>query len=106
MLKYKYAFWGGMFAVSKNNKEKKLCVSSLVLGILGLVFSLFVPAVAYACSIPGLVSGIRKSRRDYRASAGIVLNIIALSLALVNSILGVVMTIRIFFSDGKKEKEQ
>ena len=86
--------------MSNDNEERKLCVSSLVLGIVGVVFSLFVPAVAYACSIPGLITGIKKSRRNYSASAGIILNIIALAIALVNSVLGIVMTIKIFFSNS------
>lgn len=90
--------------MSKDTEKKKLCVSSLVLGIIGVVFSLFVPVVAYACAIPGLVSGVKKSRQNYSASAGIVLNIIALSIAVINSVLGVVMTIRLFFSDSKEEE--
>ena len=90
--------------MSKDNERKKLCVSSLVLGIVGVVFSLFVPLAAYACAIPGLITGIKKSRREYRASAGIILNIIALSLALINSVLGVIMTIKIFFSDNPENE--
>ncbi len=85
-----------------DNGKRKLCVSSLVLGIVGIVMSFIAPVAAYACAVPGLVSGIKKSHKNYSSSAGIVLNIIALSLALVNSVLGVLMTIKIFFSDGKK----
>ena len=90
--------------MSNDTEKKKLCVSSLVLGIIGVVFSLFVPVVAYACAIPGLVSGVKKSRQNYSASAGIVLNIVALSIAVINSVLGVVMTIRLFFADSKEEE--
>lgn len=90
--------------MSKDNERKKLCVSSLVLGIVGVVFSLFVPVVAYACAIPGLITGVKKQHRNYRASAGIILNIIALSLALINSVLGVIMTIKIFFSDSSEDE--
>ncbi len=89
-----------------DNEEKKLCVSSLVLGIVGIVFSLIVPAVAYACSIPGLIAGIRKSRKNYSVSAGIVLNIIALSLALINSVIGVVMTVKLLFSDREDSDKE
>lgn len=90
--------------MSNDNERKKLCVSSLVLGIVGLVFSLFIPAAAYACSVPGLIAGVKKHRRNYSASAGIVLNIIALSIALINSVLGVIMTIKIFFSDSNENE--
>ena len=85
--------------MSNDNERKKLCVSSLVLGIVGIVFSLCVPAAAYACAIPGLITGVKKQKKNYNSSAGIVLNIVALSLALINSVLGIIMTIKIFFSD-------
>ncbi len=82
--------------------NKKLCVSSLVLGIVGLVFSFFIPAVAYGCAIPGVVIGLKKRKKNYRASAGIAVGVTALTVAIINSILGVVMTIKMFFS-GKSE---
>lgn len=80
-------------------ERKKLCVSSLVLGIVGLVFSVIVPLVSYACAIPGLVIGLKRRKRNYSSSAGIVLSIVALSLALLNSVFGILMTIKMFFSD-------
>ena len=90
--------------MSKDNEKKKLCVSSLVLGIVGVVFSLFLPVAAYACSIPGLITGVKKQKKNYHASAGIILNIVALSLALINSVLGIIMTIKIFFSDSMENE--
>ena len=92
--------------MSKNAERKKLCVSSLVLGIVGLVFSFLLPVVSYACAIPGLIIGIKKSRKDLNASAGVTLSIIAISLALMNSVLGVVMTIKMFFSDKDKQEKK
>ena len=91
--------------MSKDNDRKKLCVSSLVLGIVGLIFSFIVPVVSYACAIPGLVIGIKKRKKNYSSSAGISLSIVALSLALINSVFGVLMTIKMFFSDNGEEKE-
>lgn len=82
---------------------KKLCVSSLVLSIVGLVFSFFLPVVSYACAIPGLIIGVKKRRKNYSSSAGISISIIALSIALINSVLGVVMTVKMFFS-GKSDE--
>ncbi|MBD5138657.1 MAG: hypothetical protein HDT24_05040 [Ruminococcus sp.] len=82
---------------------KKLCVSSLVLSIVGLVFSFFLPVVSYACAIPGLIIGIKKRRKNYSSSAGISISIVALSIALINSVLGVVMTVKMFFSDKSDE---
>ncbi len=78
---------------------KKLCVSSLVLGVVGLVFSFLLPLVSYACAIPGLVIGLKKRKKNYSSSAGISISVVALSLALLNSILGIVMTVKMFFSD-------
>ncbi|MDE5992255.1 MAG: hypothetical protein K2G87_04320 [Oscillospiraceae bacterium] len=82
---------------------KKLCVSSLVLSIVGLVFSFFLPVVSYACAIPGLIIGIKKRRKNYSSSAGISISIVALSIALINSVLGVAMTVKMFFSDKSDE---
>lgn len=87
-----------------NMSGKKLCVSSLVLSIVGLVFSFFLPIVSYACAIPGLIIGVKKHRKNYSSSAGIALSIVALSIALVNSALGVVMTVKMFFS-GKRDED-
>ena len=90
--------------MSNDTERRKLCISSLVLGIVGAVFALFAPIATYACSIPGLISGVRGQKKNYRAAAGIVLNIVALSLALINSVLGIIMTIKIFFSDDKENE--
>ncbi|MDE6600434.1 MAG: hypothetical protein K2K34_10200, partial [Oscillospiraceae bacterium] len=86
-----------------NMSGKKLCVSSLVLSIVGLVFSFFLPVVSYACAIPGLIIGIKKRKKNYSSSAGISISIVALSIALINSVLGVVMTVKMFFS-GKSDE--
>ncbi len=83
--------------------DKKLCVSSLVLSIVGLVFSFLLPVVSYACAVPGLIIGIKKRRKNYSSAAGISISIVALSIALINSVLGIVMTVKMFFSD-KPEK--
>ena len=92
--------------MSNNTEKKKLCVSSLVLGIVGLVFSFVLPLVSYACAIPGLIIGVKKSGKDYNSSAGVTLSIIAISLALINSALGVVMTVKMFFSDKEKQEKK
>ena len=88
----------------KKEPDKKICVSSLVLGIIGLVFSAVLPVVSYACAIPGLIAGIRKSKKNYNSTAGISLSIIALIFAAVNSALGIVMTLRMFLSNFKDKK--
>lgn len=86
-----------------NMSGKKLCVSSLVLSIIGLVFSFILPFVSYACAIPGLIIGVKRRGKNYSSSAGISISIVALSIALINSVLGVVMTVKMFFSDKSDE---
>lgn len=92
--------------MSNECSRKKLCVSSLVLGIVGLVFSLFLPVVSYSCAIPGLVIGLKKRKKNYSASAGIVLSIIAIAISLINSVLGIIMTVKLFFSEKEKDEEE
>ncbi len=84
------------------NQIQKICVSSLALGIVGLVFSSFLPVVSYACSIPGLVFAVTKKKKNYNCTAGLALNIIAISIAAINSLLGIIMTIKIF-TKGKNK---
>ncbi|MBQ8826296.1 MAG: hypothetical protein IJ007_04315 [Oscillospiraceae bacterium] len=83
-------------------ENKKVCTSSLVLGIIGLVFSFFVPAVTYSCSIPGLAIGV-KNRNTHKSSASVALNIIAITIAVINSVCAVLMTLKMFSS--KKEDD-
>lgn len=70
--------------------EKKVHVPSMVLMIIGAVFSLLLPIITYPCSIISLVMSIVK-RRTHKTAYAIVINIIALVLALANSILGVML---------------
>ena len=83
-------------------ENKKICTSSLVLGIIGLVFSFFVPAVTYSCSITGLAIGVKK-RNTHKCSASIALNIIAVVIAVINSVSAVLITLKMFSS--KKDED-
>ena len=65
----------------------------LVLGIIGAVFALLLPIVTYACSIPGLILAGRNAKAGYPATGVKVLNIIALVVAVINSIAGVVINL-------------
>ena len=82
--------------------DKKVCKASLVLGIVGLVFSLFAPAVTYSCSVTGLALGVKK-KDTHKCSAAIALNIVALVIAAINSVCAVVMTLKMFGKDEGKE---
>lgn len=73
---------------------KKVHVPSLVLMIIGAVFALLLPIVTYGCSITSLVMSITK-RHTHKTAYAIVINIIALVLALANSALGVMLNLGI-----------
>ena len=83
-------------------EKKKISVSSLVLGIIGTVFAFCIPAVTYGCSIPGLVRGIIK-RREKNCISGITLNIIALAVAAFNSLIGILVTLKVYGSEKSAE---
>lgn len=83
-------------------EKKRIGVSSLVLGIVGTVFAFFIPAVTYGCSITGLVRGIKK-RHVKNCTAGITLNIIALAIAAFNSLVGILVTLKVYGSEKSAE---
>lgn len=86
-------------------QKKRISVSSLVLGIIGTVFAFFIPAVSYGCSVTGLVRGLKK-RREKNCTAGITLNIIALAVAAVNSIAGILVTLKVYSSEKGEERTE
>ncbi len=69
---------------------KKAHVPSLVLMIIGAVFALLLPIVTYGCSITSLVMSIIK-RHTHKTAYAIVINIIALIFAVINSAIGVML---------------
>jgi hypothetical protein len=75
-------------------ERKKINVISLVLGIVAVVFSVSIPAVAYSCGIPGIVCAIK--RKCYNGKAGFALGIVAVTLAAINSVISVLLTTRMF----------
>lgn len=58
----------------------------IVVGILGIIFGILLPIVTYCVSIPGLVLSAKRTDKK-----GLVLNIIALIIAIINSVLGVIL---------------
>jgi len=86
-------------------EKKKLNVSGMVLGIIGTVFAFFLPVVTYACSITGLVCGIRK-RRIKNSTASIALNTTALIIAAFNSIVGILVTVRVYGSEKQNSSDE
>lgn len=69
-------------------ETKRIHTPSLVLMIIGAVFAILLPIVTYPCSIISLVMSVKK-KNEYNTKYAIVINIIALVIAVVNSTLGV-----------------
>lgn len=63
----------------------------MVLGIIGIIFALLLPIVTYCCSIPGLVMANRDVRLGLPNQGARILNIIAIVIAAINSLLGVML---------------
>ena len=70
--------------------KKSVHVPSLILMIIGALFALLLPLITYPCSIVSLVFSI-KNKETHNTGFMIVINIIALLLALANSVLGVLI---------------
>ncbi len=70
--------------------NKKVHVPSMVLMIIGAVFALLLPIITYSCSAISLVLSI-KHRHTHKTTYAIVINIIALTVALANSVIGVML---------------
>ena len=71
---------------------KKTHVASLVLSIVGFVFAILLPLIAYPCAIVGLVLSVKR-RHSHKTTAAMVLCIIALIVALINSVLGAFLAV-------------
>ena len=71
-------------------ETKKIHIPSLVLMIIGAVFAIIFPLVTYPCCIISLVMSIKK-RKSNIATYAIIINTIALMVALVNSVLGAML---------------
>lgn len=67
---------------------------SLVLGIIGILFALLLPIIAYPLGIIGIILAVKaRKNNEPRSTAGLVLSIIALVVAAINSILGILLAL-------------
>lgn len=73
-----------------NVGDKKLYVPSLVLTIVGLVFSVLVPLITYICSIIGLALA-RKKKDEFKVTPAFVIGIISLVIAVIVHIINIYM---------------
>jgi ABC-type Fe3+-siderophore transport system permease subunit len=77
-----------------NSSAKTMGVLSLVLGVLSILFALFVPLLGFLLSIAAVVVGFISRRREVEASGlalgGIITGFIGFVLSVIGYILGVV----------------
>lgn len=80
-----------------NTQSQKLPTHTggLVLGILSIVFALLFALVGDVLSIIGIVVNVMK-RKEYNTTAGLVMSIIGLCLAIANNILGAIIGAAIY----------
>ena len=77
----------GTPTIPSEGAEIKLHVPSLVLSIVGLVFSLLLPIITFVCSIVGLVMA-NNNRETHKTKAAYIMCIIGLIIAVINSAFG------------------
>jgi|GEM_PF-5156931 len=73
--------------MTQEESPKNIHIASLILSVIGLICSILLPAVTYPCSIVGLVMAI-KNRAAHKMTAALVMCIISLVIAVVNSVWG------------------
>ena len=73
--------------------EKQTYSAGLVLGILSIPCGLLLAISGWVLGIVGIVLN-NKHKDEYKTTAGLVLSIIGLVLSVLNSILGVVLTLK------------
>ena len=71
-------------------EKKNFYTPSLVLMIIGIIFSLISPLVAYVCCIISIVM-CAKNKAEFRVKPVIILDIVGLVIAVANNILAAMM---------------
>ena len=76
--------------------KRKIEAVSLTLGIVGLCFAFFLPIGAYPIAVVGLVFATGR-RHSHKATAGFVLCIVGLALALLANVFGATLAVWQYF---------
>ncbi len=82
----------------QNEPASGKSIASFVLGLVGIIAWL-IPLFGYPVTITGLVLGIlaRKTEKNGFSLAGIILSSITLAITLINSILGAIMVLSMYY---------
>lgn len=76
--------------ISESNAEKKMDVTSLVLGIVSIVAAAFIPLISYICGIIGIVFAI-KNRKEKRTTLALILCIVGIIGGVVSNVIAAKM---------------
>lgn len=84
--------------VEKNEKIGGKSIASFVLGLVGIV-AWILPLIGYPVTITGLILGCiaRKNEKNAFSLTGIILCSITLGITLINSIMGVIMALSLYY---------
>lgn len=83
----------------EENKSDKQAVAGFILGLVSIM-AWFIPLFGYPVTICGIIfsaKGLGSSLNKGKATAGLILSIIFLIITLINSILGVLLNLALFY---------
>lgn len=84
--------------IEKNEKIGGKSIASFVLGLVGII-AWVLPLIGYPVTITGLILGCiaRKSEKNAFSLTGIILSSITLGITLINSIMGVIIALSLYY---------
>lgn len=84
--------------VEKNEKIGGKSIASFVLGLVGII-AWILPLIGYPVTITGLILGCmaRKNEKNAFSLTGIILSSITLGITLINSIMGVIIALSLYY---------
>lgn len=85
-------------SVEKSEKIGGKSIASFVLGLVGMI-AWILPLIGYPVTITGLILGCiaRKHEKNAFSLTGIILSSITLGITLINSILGIIMALSLYY---------
>ena len=84
--------------IQKNEKVGGKSIASFVLGLVGII-AWILPLIGYPVTITGLILGCtaRKNEKNAFSLTGIILSSITLGITLINSIMGIIIALSLYY---------
>jgi len=89
----------GEINIPEENKTDKNAMAGFILGLVSII-AWFIPLFGYPVTICGIIfsaKGLSSSLNKSKATAGLILSIIFLIITLINSILGVILNMALYY---------